>query len=55
MCDVILKNATNKELVILSILTSNEGVLISICSKTVNSFFNFTGRSQGLCNSAFTQ
>lgn len=36
-------------------LTSNNGVLMSMCSKTVNSFLVFMGRSHGLWSSAFTQ
>ncbi len=36
-------------------LTSNNGVLMSMCSKTVNSFLVFIGRSHDLWSSAFTQ
>lgn len=37
------------------IFTNNNGVLMSMCSKTVNSFLVFIGRSHGLWSSAFTQ
>lgn len=36
-------------------LTSSSGVLMSMCSKTMNSFFTLTGRSHGRCSSALTQ
>ncbi|MEQ2171123.1 hypothetical protein GOODEAATRI_007492, partial [Goodea atripinnis] len=35
--------------------TSRRGVLMSMCSNTMNSFLTFTGSSQGRCSSAFTQ
>lgn len=35
--------------------TSSSGVLMSMCSNTMNSFFTLTGSSHGRCSSAFTQ
>lgn len=46
---------TNTGMRMMRTLTSRRGVLMSMCSKTVNSFLVFMGRSQGLCSSAFTQ
>lgn len=35
--------------------TSSSGMLMSMCSNTMNSFFTLTGTSHGRCSSAFTQ
>lgn len=49
------ESVINQGIWIMQTLTSRRGVLMSMCSKTVNSFLVFMGRSHGLCSSAFTQ